>query len=71
MLFDCSKMTQYRESCGLGPFIRAHRILKQSITSIKLYALYLNDRDVDTIKKKAMDLYVMKVGWHKLMKIDL
>ena len=70
-MFDCPKMAQYRESCGLGPFIRAHRLAKPGMSSIKLFALFLSDRDSGAMKQKAMDLYTMQLGWHTLMKIEM
>ena len=71
MLMDCPKMSLYRESCELGPFIKAHKLVSPGISSIKLYARYLNDRDPASMKRKALALYSMKVGWHSLMKIEL
>ena len=71
MLIDCPKMTQTRETCGLGPFIRAHRLAKPGISSIKLFAMFLSDRDPEAMKQKAMDLYTMQLGWHNLMKIEM
>ena len=64
-------MAVYRDSCGLGSFIKAYRRAIPGISSLKLYAMYLNDCDPCSMKNKAMDLYSMKVGWHSLMKIDL
>ena len=55
-------MTQFRESCGLGPFIRVHRLAKPGISSIKLYAMFLSDRDPGAMQQKAMDLYTMQLG---------
>ena len=71
MLVDCPAMEQYRNGCTLGPFIRAYRSLKPQFSSVKIFALYLNDKDPENVKKKALTLYHMKVGWHKLMNIEL
>jgi hypothetical protein len=71
MLIECPMMAQYRETCGLGPYITAHRRVKPQISSLKIFALYLNDRVSAKMQKKAIDLYHMKLGWHKLMQIDL
>ena len=64
-------MEQYRASCGLGSFIRVHRMIKPGLSSIKLFALFLNDRDSTVMYKRALDLYTMKLGWHSLMGIEL
>lgn len=71
MLMDCPKMSKYRESCELGPFIKAQKSANPGISSIKLYSLYLNDRNPELMNRKALALYSMKVGWHSLMKIEL
>ena len=71
MLIDCPGMTQYRSSCGIGPFIVAYRTFNPHLSAVKLYALYMNDSRPDTMKKKSLDLYHMKFGWHKLMNILL
>ena len=70
MLIDCPYMTQYRNSCGLGKFIVAYGRMKPSLSSVKLFALYLNDSYPEHMKKKAYDLFHMRLGWHKLMKIN-
>ena len=71
MVIDCPKMDRYRDSCGIGSFVRAHRRSSPGISSIKLYSLYLNDTMMDSIQGRSIDLYTMKVGWHTLMKIDI
>lgn len=71
MIIDCPKMAPYRDSCGIGPYVRAHRRASPGISSIKLYSLYLDDTLLDSIKGRSLDLYAMKVGWHALMKIEL
>ena len=71
LLIDCPKMNQYRDTCCLGSFIRVHRRVRPGISSIKLFALFLDDKDPKAIKKKAIDLYTMIVGWHSQMKIDI
>ena len=71
MLIECTQMAFYRSTCGLGPFIDAYRNMYPSISSLKLFALFLNDKLPLSMKKKAMDLHYMKVGWHSLMKIPI
>lgn len=71
MLVDCPEMTEFRESCGLGPFISAYRRMNPHISSIKIFALYLNDNHSDKMKKKSLDLFHMKLGWHSRMNINL
>ena len=64
-------MTQYRDSCGLGPFIRIYRQARPGVSSVKLYAVFLSDKDCALLRKRAMDLYTMRLGWHTLMNIEL
>ena len=71
MLFDCPQMNQYRDACGLGTFTRIHRQVKPGISSAKLFAMFLSDKDSVLLKKRALDLYTMKLGWHTLMGIEL
>lgn len=71
MLIDCPGMTQTRDACGLGPFITAYRSISPQMSSVKLFALFLNDNNPEKMKKKALDLYTMKLGWHNLMNIIL
>ena len=71
MVIECPAMTYYRNSCGIGKFIRAFKLLKPQISSIKLYALLLSDRDPEKMNEKALDLYHMYVGWHSLMNINI
>ena len=63
MLIDCPQLAEYRDTCSLGTFINAHRKIMPSISSVKIYALYLSDRYPEDIKKKAYCLYSMKCGW--------
>ena len=71
MLIDCKELEQSRATCGLGAFIRAKRIINPHVSSLKIFALFLNDCDAELIKKRALDLFFMKLSWHKLMKIEL
>ena len=71
MVIECPKLSLYRDSCGIGPFTAAHRLATPGISSIKLFSLYMNDKNPEAVRDKAMDLYNMKVGWHTLMKIDI
>ena len=71
VVIDCPHLAPYRNSCGIGPFVRVFKRAIPEISSIKLYALFLDDKEPHRIKTKAMDLYSMKVGWHVLMNIDL
>lgn len=71
MLIDCPTMSQYRESCGLGPFVTAYRRAYPQMSSVKIFALYLNDNSPENMKIKALDLYHMKLGWHNCMNISL
>ena len=60
-----------RNSCGIGPFIIAYRFLRPQISPVKLYSLYLNDRNPDSLLKKVNTLYHMYLGWHYLMNIPI
>ena len=64
-------MEQYRNSSGIQSFILAHRRSTPHISSLKLFAIFLNDSNPDLIKKRAVSLYSMLLGWHSLMKIDM
>jgi hypothetical protein len=69
MLFECCSMSQYRDSTSLKPFIETYRRVNPAISSLKLYSLYLNDKHPQDMKKKAVDLYQMQLGWMSLMGI--
>ena len=71
MVIECPKLSPYRSSCGIGPFISAHRLASPGMSSIKLFSLYMSDVQPDSVIDKARDLYSMKVGWHTLMKIEI
>lgn len=71
MVIECPKLNLYRDACGIGPFVAAHRLATPGISSIKLFSLYMSDKHLDSVRAKAMDLYNMKVGWHTLMNIEL
>ena len=71
MVIDCPAMKPYRDSCGIAAFISSMRVLKPQISSTKVYALYLDDKDVDQLSSKTQDLLYMYVGWFNLMEIDI
>ena len=71
MLIDCPSMNYYRDTCELGLFVTMYRRSQPQISSVKLYAMYLSDSVLDNFKEKVLTLYHMKLGWHKLMKIEL
>ena len=71
MLICCPQMSFYRDSCILGSFISSYRKVHPSISALKLFALFLNDRVPGSMKKKAFALHHMKSGWFTLMKIPL
>ena len=66
MLIECAQMDQFRNSCALGPFVRTYRNM---YSSVKIYAMYLNDDNPKNVKKKALSLYHMQVGWNQKMNI--
>ena len=71
MLIDCPSMAHYRDTCEIGSFVLMYRRLQPQISSVKLYAMYVSDSCVDNLKEKILSLYHMKLGWHKLMKIEM
>ena len=68
---ECNQMSQYRNSCGIGPFIRAYKCTRPHISFLKLYALYLNDNSPENMLPKTNDLLHMHLGWHTEMKIPI
>ena len=71
MLIDCPLLACYRSSCRIGPIIKAVRCTRPAISSIKLYAMFLNDSRPESFCEKYEDLLPMYLGWHNLMKIDM
>ena len=71
MVIECPAMSYFRNSCEIGKFVRAFKLFKPQMSSLKLYALYLSDREPDKMNEKALNLYHMYLGWHSLMKIDI
>ena len=64
-------MQPYRDSCKIGRFVRFYKSLKPHYSSVRIYALYLDHKNPESVKDKALDLYNMKLGWHKLMDIKM
>lgn len=64
-------MQYYRQSCELGAFIEAYKNVQPTISAVKLTAFFLSDTFTHEIKNRAMALFHMKRGWHKLMGITL
>ena len=64
-------MEPYWNMCSIGPFVRLYKSYGLRYSSVEIYAMFLDDRDHTTIQKKALALYGMKIGWHKLTKIPL
>ena len=71
MVIDCPELACHRKICGLGPFISIHRAMNPHISSLKLYALFLDDSHNEKLQKRAIDLYSMKMAWCNLTKISL
>ena len=71
MIVDCPSMEPYRRMCNIGSFVQLYKTMVPRYSAVKIYAMYLNDGDFKAIQKKALALYCMKVGWHKLMGIPL
>ena len=71
MVIDCPQMELYRSSCNIGPFIEVVRFTRPRASSVKIYAMYLSDRNYEMFCKKYQDLLHMYLGWHNLMGIDI
>ena len=71
MVIDCPAMEQFRRGCDLGSFIDIYRGTRPQFSSVKIFALYLSDKDDSVVKSRALSLSHMKIGWHKLMKIEI
>ena len=71
MIVDCPIMEPYRKLCEIGPFVRLYKTMNRHYTSVKIYAMYLDDRDHKAVQRKSLALYSMKIGWHRLMNIPL
>ena len=71
MIIECPEMSHYRNSCRIGSFIRDYRVLRPQISSLRLFALYMSDSDLEEMNEKSLDLYHMYLGWHNLMNIPI
>ena len=71
MVIDCPELLMYRQACGLGNFLKSYRTLNPQISSLKLYALFVNDSHITNLHSRALDLYSMKVAWHSLTGISM
>ena len=71
LLVDCPALEPYRDTCDIGPFVRFYQSISPKYSSVKIYALYLSEKSVELMRKKALSLYSMKVAWHKLMGINM
>ena len=69
LVVECPVLDPYRKTCDIGPFVTFYKSMKPRLSSVKIYAMYLSDRKVENMKKKALSLYTMKVAWYKLMNI--
>ena len=64
-------MDIYRDICSIGPIVRLYKSMGPKYSSVKIYAIIMDDADSGKIQKKALALYSMKIGWLKEMKIPL
>ena len=71
MIIDCPHMAPYRDMCEIGSYVRMYRRMNPCISSVKIYAMYLDDHQPEDIMKKALSLYSMKHGWNKLMNMPI
>ena len=69
LAIDCPSLSLYRNNTSLGSFIAAHRWLNPSISSLKLYSMFLDDSDADVMNKRGSDLFSLKVAWEQLVDI--
>ena len=71
MIVDCPAMKVYRDLCSIGPFVSMYKNMGPKYSSVRIFAMFLDDRDPTQVQKKALALYSMKIGWLKEMKIPL
>ena len=71
LLMECPSLELYRSNSILGPFITANKILNPSISNLKLYSKFLDDRNIDNLKNRIVAMYSMKYAWHTLMNISM
>ena len=71
MLINCTAMDEFRNNCEIGQFISMHKRSQPLISSAKLYSLFLNNSLCNNLKKRILSLYHMKIGWCRLMGIDM
>ena len=71
MIVECPSMSVYRDLCSIGPFVRAYQTMGPKYSSVRIYAMFMDDKDMKKVQKKALALYSMKIGWLKEMKIPL
>ena len=64
-------MAPERTRNGIATFIDEVKKISPSISSTKLYALFLRDTDPEVMYTRSISLYSMNLVWHKLMGIDL
>lgn len=67
MIVDCPVMEPCRNKCSLGPFMKFYQTMKPHYSSVKIYALYLDEKHSEPMQKKALSLYSMKVAWQNLV----
>ena len=63
MLIVCPELNEHRNSCSLGPFITAYKKIKPTISPVKPYAIFLDDKRPEDIENKVDSLIYMKVAW--------
>ena len=64
-------MSQYRNSCGIGPFICAFRCTRLQISFLKLYTLFHNDNNPESMLQKTNDLLHMYLACHTQINIPI
>ena len=70
VIVECSSMTIFRNSCGIGEVIELYKSILPHYTAIDIYKRLLDDGDVRRVARRAYDLYYMKKGWARLMGLE-
>ena len=59
LLIDCEVLSVSRQKCGVGRFITINKQVNPNLSSVELYAMFLNDGDMASLRGRVLDLYFM------------
>ena len=69
MVIDCPGLSQSRNMCSLGKFVNSMRRIFPTISSVKLYSLYMSDDRSEEISEKSYCLFSMKDAWEQQLRV--